>query len=316
MDDPNIIPDPAEPDPVDVELEPLLGFEPVRRHTRRSDGWPPERQRDFVAALARLGNVDRAAHTIDRTASGAYKVRTSAGAEGFADAWDGALAIYHRRNPKPQRTGRLSRGEMLARPAAAPPSEPARDPDDEERQALEWVDEMFTRYGRKLASERDARLAGRIAEADFYVRQLSFIELVLDLGGHAHRIMNGLKRRDLGVISIVATPMTVLLDRLRRDYWAEAGEPERPPLGELGEHDDEIATGIPGNYNSVREGVDMETWSRRRAEKAALAAEAQAAWEKKARGDARKWRKRVAAEARGPADDMPADDAVPAIRRL
>lgn len=285
-------PEAIRPDTSDPELEPLLGFAPVRRHTRRSDGWPPERQRDFVAALARLGNVDRAAHTIGRTASGAYKVRTSAGAEGFAHAWDGALALHHLRNPRPNRVGRPSRGELLAATERSAPPEPPAGPQEERRKTWRLLEGMLRRYVLKLGAERTARLEGRIAEADFTVRQLTFIEIVLDLGGEAREALHALAPPGRHLVGVAATPMSVLLDRLRRDYWAEAGEPERPPLGDLGEHDGQISTGPSKAYRSARDG-DYQAWHRRRDEHAALAAEAQAAWEEKARADAEAWAKRV-----------------------
>lgn len=284
-------PDAPDPAALDPELEPLLGFAPVRRCTRRSDGWPPERQRGFVAALARLGNVDRAAHTVGRTASGAYKVRTSAGAEAFAAAWDGALALYHTRNPRIDRVGRPSRGELRAASAPFAPPKPPADPEERKRATLKLLEGMLHRYVLKLGQERTARLAGRIAEADYYVRQLTVIEIVLDLGGKAQETLNALVPRDMPLPAIAATPMSVLLDRLRRKYWAEGGEPERPPLGELGDHRDGISTGPPTYYTSGRDG-DYDGWCRRQKEHAALAAEAQAAWEEKARADAKAWRER------------------------
>ena len=103
---------PLDPDP---EIDALLRFEPVRRRCKRHDGWTPERQRAFIAALARLGEVERAAQNLGRTGSGAFKVRTSAGGDGFADAWDGALTLFHARNPG------LSRRGGRARPPWIPP---------------------------------------------------------------------------------------------------------------------------------------------------------------------------------------------------
>ncbi len=284
-------PSDIEADATDPELEPLLGFAPVHRHTRRSDGWSAENQRDFVAALARLGNVDRAAHTIGRTSAGAYKVRTSANAESFAAAWDGALALWHHRNPKPRRVGRPSRGELLANPP--PPVEDEAEPADDEQDMLEFLAEMFERYKLKLAAERAARLAGRIAEADFIVRQLTFIEVILDLGGRAQDMLDLLTPPQHVLVHVAATPMSVLLDGLRREYWAEGGEPERPPLGDLGEHDDAFSTGPAMSYNLGRAGVDYATWRGHRDEQAALAADAQVAWETKARADAEQWRERL-----------------------
>ena len=46
-----------DPDP---EIDALLDFDPVYRRIKRSDGWPPEVQRGFIAALARTGSVEHA----------------------------------------------------------------------------------------------------------------------------------------------------------------------------------------------------------------------------------------------------------------
>ena len=42
----------------------LPAFEPVPRKTRRHDGWTPERQKAFIAALADTGSVKRAARWV------------------------------------------------------------------------------------------------------------------------------------------------------------------------------------------------------------------------------------------------------------
>lgn len=287
-------PDPASPaiaapDP-DPEIAALLDFEPVVRRTRCHDGWPVERQRDFIAALARLGSVDRAAHSVGRTASGAWKVRSSAGAEGFADAWDGALDLFHARNPELSRRGGRARAPWTEAPSAEPAPEPEADSSlcADGRTKSEVFESILRKYWRKVAAEREARLAGRITEADFYVRQLTVIEIALDLGGYARDLLGELERGGLNIFGIAATPMSVLLDRVRRQCWAEMGEPERPPLSPLGEHDDEVATGVPTSYFPLRDG-DHEDWLQRRDAQHARAAEAQKAWEEKARADAAVW---------------------------
>ena len=64
---------------------------PVLRK-RRKDGWTPERRRAFIGALADSGVVITAAHSVGMSDSSAYTLRRSPGAEGFAAAWDAALA--------------------------------------------------------------------------------------------------------------------------------------------------------------------------------------------------------------------------------
>lgn len=75
-----------EPHPDD---DPLV-FAPVPTTTRH-DGWTPDRQRAFIAALASHGGVAAAARSVGMTPQGARKLRRRAGAEGFARAWDAAV---------------------------------------------------------------------------------------------------------------------------------------------------------------------------------------------------------------------------------
>jgi hypothetical protein len=288
----------------DPEILALLDFEPVVRKCKRHDGWTPANQRRYVVGLAETGSVDAAAQRIGRTMSGAYTVRTSAGGEGFAEAWDKALALHHRRNPRPLPKGRPSRGEILAGsgrswPArAAPPAPEPVDPEAEERERQELFTELFERYRRKLAAERKARLAGRIVEADFYVRQLTVLELALDGAGDVKALIALLSSGDPArALDIVATPMSLFLDKHRRDIWREKGEPDRFPLPDLGRHDDYAAYGERGysHYGGAEDG-DYKDWLRRRDALAAERAEAQRLWEEKAAQEAEAWRKRVEAE--------------------
>lgn len=287
----------------DPEIEALLQFTPVKRHTRRHDGWPPERQRDFIVALAELGSPDRAAHRIGRTGSGAWKVRTSSGAHEFAEAWDRAVALYHRRNPKPVRTGRPSRGEELrwtddADRAAGGADAQAGDMEEAERLKAQLFDGILRKYQLKLIAERRARLEGRIVEADFYVRQLTYIEVMLDLGGQgmaAHDVLGvWSKLTPQGMLSVeaAATPMSLLLDKVRRHIWREKGEPDRMDLPPLGEQRSGVATGRRRQY-TPQDG-DRHEWDAARTREQELAAEAQRLWEEKARADAEAWAEREA----------------------
>ncbi len=65
---------------------------PVRRNPR-SDGWSPDRQRNFIEALADRGSVMDAAQQVGMSASSAYRLRRQPGGEAFAAAWD--AAIHH-----------------------------------------------------------------------------------------------------------------------------------------------------------------------------------------------------------------------------
>src|SRR5438094_702497 len=68
----------------------MAEFAPVPRKYRY-DGWTPERQKAFVAALAETGSVTRAAARVNMAQANCYTLRRSAGAEGFRRAWDAAL---------------------------------------------------------------------------------------------------------------------------------------------------------------------------------------------------------------------------------
>ncbi len=70
--------------------EPLPDFQPVDRKYRH-DGWTPQRQRAFIAALADTGSVSRAAALVNMSSGGAYYLRRQAGAESFRRAWEAAL---------------------------------------------------------------------------------------------------------------------------------------------------------------------------------------------------------------------------------
>lgn len=68
-----------------------IPFTPVPSHTTRRDGWTPERQRDFIEALALIGLVSAAAAHVGKSRKSAYALRGRPGAESFAAAWDEAV---------------------------------------------------------------------------------------------------------------------------------------------------------------------------------------------------------------------------------
>jgi hypothetical protein len=70
-----------------------LAFEPVPFARRRHDGWTPERQRLFIAALARIGMVSAASAAVGMSRKSAYALIERAGPESsFASAWREAQA--------------------------------------------------------------------------------------------------------------------------------------------------------------------------------------------------------------------------------
>jgi len=277
----------------DPEIDALLDFEPVYRRIRRSDGWPPEIQRGFIAALARSGSVEHAAYAVHRSDGGAWKLRGHGSGQSFADAWDAAIDLWHARNPKQSRRGGRARG------AWKPEPEPEPEPDEDARWS-EFQDGILLKYLEKLDGERVARLNGRIVEADFYVRQLTWLEVALDLAGRGDEMiemLKGLARGERNVRHIVATPVSLLLDQLRRAYWAKREEPERPTLPPLGEQDAGAALGEPpeSRYWPERDGQGLGP-SSRHAAYVERNADAQRAWEEKAKADAEAWRQRLQAD--------------------
>lgn len=70
-----------------------LAFTPVPSASTRHDGWTPDRQRAFIAALSDHGGVAAAARAVGMTPQSANRLRKRAGAESFAHAWDCALVM-------------------------------------------------------------------------------------------------------------------------------------------------------------------------------------------------------------------------------
>ena len=75
-------PDPAPPSSGGDRLD----FTPVPTRARH-DGWTPDRQRAFIAALAQVGVVAAAARHVGLSTKSAYALRDRPGAAGFAAAW-------------------------------------------------------------------------------------------------------------------------------------------------------------------------------------------------------------------------------------
>lgn len=73
-----------EPEPID--------FTPVPRLRKHRKGWSAEVQREFIACLQRCGSVSASARAVGMSASTAYRLLDSDGADSFAIAWDKAHA--------------------------------------------------------------------------------------------------------------------------------------------------------------------------------------------------------------------------------
>lgn len=281
----------------DPEIAALLDFEPVVRKCLRADGWWPEHQYRFILGVAETGDPDKVAHALgQRTFSGAWKLRKAGGGEGFARAWDGAKALYLKRNPPVRRplaaaAVRPGRGGAARARADSVPLTP----EQEARQAGDFFKALMKLYWTKVKAERRCRLEGRIVAADLYVRQMMCIELAADLSAHGQQFLAELKRGEVGFFDAVATPLSFCFDYLRRRHWAESGDPDRPELPFFFREKDGVALG-PTGYNRARTGLGWAEWCRREDLDAATAAEGQRLWEEKSRSDAALWRARLERE--------------------
>lgn len=306
----------------------LLDFDPVPRRTARADGWTEDVQRAFIAALSLTGSPRAACRAVGKAAYGAEQLRHVPGNEGFLAAWDEALEIA-----AGERGRRLAEGlaqvaaeQSAARRAAPPwsgaadrrgalPPPPADTRTDEQRadDILELIKGLIHKYTLKLESERRARLEGRIAAADFYVRQLTFIEICLEaVSGDPLKYLKEARIGNHRLTEVASTLLVTALDDARRAHWAAIGEPERPehPPGHLTEAHDGYVTEPGDEYWFSDRGVSFEDYQSARKDQYARDARAQVEWENKARAQAAEWRKRQKEDPfglkAGQAEDPPA----------
>lgn len=73
----------------------LPDFDPVPVRARR-DGWTPERQRTYVAALFETGHMGKAARAVGMTEQSAAKLRRRSDAASFASACEAAYRAGRR----------------------------------------------------------------------------------------------------------------------------------------------------------------------------------------------------------------------------
>lgn len=285
----------------------LLDFAPVPRRKERVDGWNAEKQRAFIAALAATGSKRRAAMAIGMAAYGVDQLLKAAGSDSFKAAFDRAMAIARQGG-----TMRIARGvaDAAARSAYLAPRSGLRDhpPEDDgvdDERKMELVRTLAARFMKKVAVEREARLAGEIVAADFYLRQVTFLEVLFDLavggfGWDPAAILRELRRGGHGVLHIASTPFAEWLDGRRREWWRSEGEPDRPPqpdprylerhAGSDGDYSSYAdATGVGAGTPPAR-GFTAEAWASLSADEQTAArqrqfdedAEEQKAWERSA----------------------------------
>ena len=157
-------------------------------------------------------------------------------------------------------------------------------------------------------AEREARLGGQIVAADFHLRQITMLEVMIDvaaaeLGRDAHDLLAGLRRGGTGVLQIASTPFSDHLDLVRRDWWAREGDPERPPHPDPrfieqrrsaeGDYAVNVDQSVYGGCSTPARGYSQEEWAQldmnqqlaARERQFAEDAEAQIIWEQQARAE-------------------------------
>jgi hypothetical protein len=75
-------------DAADVASPDVPDFLPWFPKRRTTNGWSPDRQRGFLAALQACGSVRQAAAAVGKSARSAWQLRDKPGAEHFAVVWD------------------------------------------------------------------------------------------------------------------------------------------------------------------------------------------------------------------------------------
>ncbi|MEA3036976.1 MAG: hypothetical protein QOH04_2753 [Sphingomonadales bacterium] len=291
------------------DLGGLLDFEPVPLRYR-VDGFSPDVQRAFIAALAVTGSDRQAAIAVGKSPFAVDQLKKHEGNEGFMAAREKALAMAkadkdrrlaagvhaitrpaaHWRPPEPAwgKAATRRRAEEAAALALPPPAAndgaPGGLTPDAERVQIELLHLLVDKYLLKLREERRARLEGCIAAADFYLRQITCVEVALDvMSGDAMALLKDARLGRHDLLTIAETPASKLLDEARRLHWEECGDPPRPaPQCHLLEDQGGYATEPLEHYGGSE---DHAAKGRRYQELYARDAEAQVAWEAEARAD-------------------------------
>ena len=312
----------------DHETAALLGFEPVIRKVQVEGGWTAELQREFIARLAAHGSAAKACDEMGKTRTGVSKLYRSPSAASFRAAWHAAVELATRRRaeqaPRPEYVSsnaqpptidhRRKSGAPRAQFAPVDSEDGFPDPIDPEEEGmsedgkLEIFDRLIRKFMGKVAQERSARIGGRIVEADFYLRQITCLEISFDLlaeraGKDAWQAIAQCRRGGHGILEIGDTPMSRLLDNARREQWARMGEPARPEhpperfLVDHGTHRTEAAECL-GPASPPLPGHDPDEWAAMSFDEQKAAqieqhrrdAQLQIEWEARSAAEAAEWR--------------------------
>ena len=269
------------PDLDDPDIAALLDFEPVPRRNRKEGGWSAEMQRLFIAKLAVHGSPGKACDELGMYRSGIDKVFKSPGADSFREAWTKAVELAERRRIAALEAGQASTADLKmpfvdnrrkGSPAGAQREEEYEPPELSEEEKITILAKLGVKFLKKVAVEREARLAGEIAAADFYLRQATALEVAFDLlaqnlGLSAFDTLVRLRAGGHDLLDIADTPFVRALDQQRRAYWAAIGDPPRPEafredyLEQHGLCRTEISHAATGAMTVPARGYTAEQWA-------------------------------------------------------
>lgn len=173
---------------------------------------------------------------------------------------------------------------------AAAEAQAAADAPGEGARQAEMNGQLLALYATKVESERRCRVAGEVIAADFYLRQLTHLEVMLDGAGIGGELMDRWTTRPAqwgGLMAIDVSEISAFLARTREAFWAHIGAPVRPTL-RVDAKQNEMEGFVRGPTSDVREAAQ-------RAAQARIAL-AQAEWEAAANEETwAAWRERSAA---------------------
>ncbi len=156
----------------------------------------------------------------------------------------------------------------------------ARQNDEAENKRL--FAQILRQYEVKVIQERRYRLEGRVVAADSALRQLSFMELVMVVGGETGALLDrctGIGKTGAPIgDQPYADPMSDILAEIRQKVWDDIGDPPRPPVR---------LPRVQNGFGVELYGKDARAQAQQRAQ--AMMAEAQALWE--ATGSDEAWAK-------------------------
>jgi hypothetical protein len=193
-------------------------------------------QREFIARLAQTASPQLAVDAMGKNLHGIKKLLKDPGSDSFRAAWERAVELgegVEARRRIAEQAEIHERSAHLTGPRGRgwePEPDPEADGMDEDGKR-ELIENVLRKHALKVGLERAARLKGEVVAADFYLRQISWFEVAMDLiSGHgaAFRYLHEFRCGEHYLIEIAETPMSRLLDSHRREQWAAQGEPARP----------------------------------------------------------------------------------------